>query len=194
MAIRKNRQLTPKAQLFVAEYLKDFNATQAALRAGYSKKTAYSIGQENLKKPEIQTAISNSRNSLNNLTDKALMEAHEVEAHLDTIIRFNLKDFVHENGELKNIHELTVEQVACVKEMGILETQIGTHRTLKFFDKLQAIRIKMQRLGMLKEQVTINVPVETYEARRKRLGLDDMPAEEVVRRLKEQKRLLEEAK
>ncbi len=194
MPIRKNGQLTPKEQLFVAEYLKDFNATQAAIRAGYSKNTAYHIGYENLKKPQIQTAIANSRNSLKNLTHKALMEAHEVEAHLDTIIRFNLKDFVHENGELKNIHELTVEQVACVKEMGILETQIGTHRTLKFFDKLQAIRIKMQRLGMLKEQVTINVPLETYEARRKRLGLDDMPAEEVVRRLKEQKRLLEEAK
>ncbi len=127
MPIRKNGQLTPKEQLFVVEYLKDFNATQAAIRAGYSKKTACAIGAENLR-PQIQTAITNSRNSLNNLTHKALMEAHEVEAHLDTIIRFNLKDFVHDNGELKNIHELTVEQVACVKELGILKTQIGTHR------------------------------------------------------------------
>jgi len=57
MAIRKNG-LTPKQRLFVAEYLKDFNATQAAMRAGYSKKTAYSIGQENLKKPEIQNDAS----------------------------------------------------------------------------------------------------------------------------------------
>jgi phage terminase small subunit len=37
MALRKNGQLTPKEQLFVAEYLKDINATQAAIRAGYSK-------------------------------------------------------------------------------------------------------------------------------------------------------------
>ncbi len=36
----------------------------------------------------------------------------------------------------------------------------------------------MQRLGMLKGQVTVNVPAETYEARRKRLGLDDMPPKE----------------
>ena len=39
------------------EYLRDFNATQAALRSGYSPKTAYSIGQENLKKPDIADAI-----------------------------------------------------------------------------------------------------------------------------------------
>jgi phage terminase small subunit len=42
---------------FVKQYLVDLNATQAAIRAGYSAKTAYSIGQENLKKPEIANAI-----------------------------------------------------------------------------------------------------------------------------------------
>jgi phage terminase small subunit len=50
-------ELTPKKQLFVAEYTVDWNATQAAIRAGYSKKTAYSIGNELLNKPEIQAAI-----------------------------------------------------------------------------------------------------------------------------------------
>lgn len=50
--------LTPKQARFVAEYLIDLNATQAASRAGYSKKTAYSIGGENLKKPEIAAAIA----------------------------------------------------------------------------------------------------------------------------------------
>jgi phage terminase small subunit len=50
--------LTPKQALFVKEYLIDLNATQAAIRAGYSEKTAYSIGEENLKKPEIAEAIA----------------------------------------------------------------------------------------------------------------------------------------
>ena len=50
--------LTAKQQRFVDEYLKDLNATQAAIRAGYSKKTAASIGQENLRKPEIEKALS----------------------------------------------------------------------------------------------------------------------------------------
>ena len=49
--------LTPKQVRFVAEYLIDLNATQAAIRAGYSEKTAYSIGQENLKKPEVAEAV-----------------------------------------------------------------------------------------------------------------------------------------
>jgi phage terminase small subunit len=50
--------LNVRQRRFVSEYLINPNATQAALKAGYSKKTAYSIGQENLKKPEIAAALS----------------------------------------------------------------------------------------------------------------------------------------
>lgn len=49
--------LTPKQQRFVDEYCLDLNATQAAIRAGYSQKTATSIGSENLMKPDIAAAI-----------------------------------------------------------------------------------------------------------------------------------------
>ena len=49
--------MTPKQQAFVREYLVDLNATQAAMRAGYSKRTAHVIGHENLTKPEIAIAI-----------------------------------------------------------------------------------------------------------------------------------------
>lgn len=58
--------MTHKQSIFVAEYLKDMNATQAAIRAGYSPKTAYSIGQENLKKPEIKRAIKAAMNERKN--------------------------------------------------------------------------------------------------------------------------------
>lgn len=50
--------MTPKQKRFVDEYLIDLNATQAAIRAGYSAKTARQIGEENLSKPVIQTALS----------------------------------------------------------------------------------------------------------------------------------------
>jgi phage terminase small subunit len=53
----KKGELTPKQALFVMEYLKDLNATQAAFRAGYSPKTAAAIGLENLEKPLIRDAI-----------------------------------------------------------------------------------------------------------------------------------------
>lgn len=49
--------LTAKQQRFCDEYLIDLNATQAAIRAGYSKKTAYSIGEQNLKKLELKKYI-----------------------------------------------------------------------------------------------------------------------------------------
>lgn len=49
--------MTAKMKLFCDEYLISLNATQAAIKAGYSEKTAYSIGQENLKKPEIKNYI-----------------------------------------------------------------------------------------------------------------------------------------
>ena len=49
--------MTKKQKRFCEEYLIDLNATQAAIRAGYSPETAYSIGQENLKKPEMRARI-----------------------------------------------------------------------------------------------------------------------------------------
>lgn len=51
-------KLSDKQELFAREYLKDLNATQAAIRAGYSEKTARKIGSENLTKPDIQAKIA----------------------------------------------------------------------------------------------------------------------------------------
>lgn len=74
--------LTEKQALFVQEYLVDLNATQAAIRAGYSENTAYSIGNENLKKPEIAEKIRElmaEREERTNITqDKVLDELAEV--------------------------------------------------------------------------------------------------------------------
>ena len=58
--------LTPKQQRFVEEYLIDLNATQAAIRAGYSEKTAKEIGSENLTKPNIAKAITEAQEKLSN--------------------------------------------------------------------------------------------------------------------------------
>ena len=56
--------LTPKQQRFVEEYLIDLNATKAAIRSGYSEKTAYSVGHENLKKPEFSAIHSEFMDTL----------------------------------------------------------------------------------------------------------------------------------
>ena len=54
--------MTDKQELFIREYLIDFNSTKAAIRAGYSARTAYSIGNELLKKPEISQGINQAMN------------------------------------------------------------------------------------------------------------------------------------
>jgi phage terminase small subunit len=79
--------LTGKQQAFVDEYLKTRNATQAALEAGYSPKSACAIGWENLRKPEIGEAI---RQRL----DENAMLANEVIAILSEQARGDMSDFV----------------------------------------------------------------------------------------------------
>lgn len=68
-------KLTKKQEMFVEEYIIDLNATQAAIRAGYSKKTAGQIGEQNLKKLEIQQAI-NER--LAEKKEKLIMKQDEI--------------------------------------------------------------------------------------------------------------------
>lgn len=69
--------MTDKQKKFCEEYLLDMNATQAAIRAGYSEKTAYSIGNENLKKPEIKNYIEERQKDLqeaSGITKEAVIE------------------------------------------------------------------------------------------------------------------------
>ena len=55
------KRLTLKQERFIDEYIIDGNATQAAIRAGYSEKTAYTIGRENLNKPQIAKILKERR-------------------------------------------------------------------------------------------------------------------------------------
>jgi len=64
--------LTPKQARFVQEYLIDLNATQAAIRAGYSERTAKQIATENLSKPIISKAIEAKQFELSEQTGYTL--------------------------------------------------------------------------------------------------------------------------
>lgn len=70
-----DKKLTAKQKRFVEEYMIDFNATQAAIRAGYSKKTAREIGKQNLTKLYIQEEIKKLKDKL---TEKAEIDAQWV--------------------------------------------------------------------------------------------------------------------
>ena len=76
--------MTEKQKRFVDEYLIDLNATQAAVRAGYSAKSAYSIGTENLKKPEIKRSIEEQLQQLHN---SKTADAEEIIEYLTSVMR-----------------------------------------------------------------------------------------------------------
>lgn len=76
--------MNKRQQKFADEYLIDCNATQAAIRAGYSEKTAYSIGDENLKKPVIKAYIEEQLERLHN---EKIADAAEVMMYLTAVLR-----------------------------------------------------------------------------------------------------------
>lgn len=78
-------KLTPKQARFVQEYLVDLNATQAAIRAGYSERTAAAIGYENLQKPHIQVAIGEGLENLKKRTE--ITQEYVLKTIRDTIER-----------------------------------------------------------------------------------------------------------
>lgn len=94
--------MTPKQEAFVREYLIDLNATQAAIRAGYSEATAYSIGQENLNKPEIAAAINEAQADR---AERTQINADYVLNRLVEIDNMDVLDIVDDKLNLKPVNQ-----------------------------------------------------------------------------------------
>jgi phage terminase small subunit len=78
------KKLTEKEKMFVKEFLIDLNATQGAIRAGYSQKTAAEIGYENLRKPHIQEAL---KEAMKKRAEKTELTAEYVIDHLMELVQ-----------------------------------------------------------------------------------------------------------
>lgn len=86
-------KLTAKQAAFVDEYLIDLNATQAAIRAGYSKKTAKEIGAENLAKPNIKQAIDAALANRSEVTER---KASNVLADIQALAQTAKTEYMNE--------------------------------------------------------------------------------------------------
>lgn len=113
--------MTPKQEAFINEYLIDKNATQAAIRAGYSVKTARQMGDENLSKPYIAAEIESR---LATLAAKAGLTAELVLASLARELRFDPADLYDEWGNIKPIHEIPEDARKCL--VGMETAQVGS--------------------------------------------------------------------
>lgn len=97
------KKLTPKQDRFCREYVIDLNATQAAIRAGYSAKTAHSVGFENLRKPEIASRITEVVNEANK---KAEVTSEEILENLAEIGRAEADGEIVKNSDRIRAWEL----------------------------------------------------------------------------------------
>lgn len=93
--------MTEKQKKFCIEYLKDLNATQAAIRSGYSENTAYSIGNENLSKPEIKNFID-EQISLYMSDSKKILEARIV----NELKKLALDPMIDEESKMRHSDKL----------------------------------------------------------------------------------------
>ncbi|EKN5134232.1 terminase small subunit [Yersinia enterocolitica] len=94
--------LTDKQEMFCREYLIDLNATQAAIRAGYSENTARKIGSENLTKPDVQNRIAELKLQRN---EQVNIDAAYVLRRLVEIDQMDVLDIVKDDLSLKPVSE-----------------------------------------------------------------------------------------
>ena len=145
-------KLTKKQQRFVEEYLIDLNATQAAIRAGYSVNSAKEIGCENLTKPNIQEAIAKAMAERSKRTG---VNQDRVVLELAKIAFANIADVVDLNyAYIKD--DAADDDLACIQSIKIKPTEFGTEREIKLYDKLSSLEKLGKHLGMFKDKVEVS--------------------------------------
>lgn len=157
--------LTDKQARFVDEYLVDLNATQAAVRAGYSAKTAGQIGEQNLKKLEIQKAIRERQEELKMKTE--VTQEWVVERYRRIVEGCDKRQFFNDDGSVKPPSEWSAEMGMAVQgfevqELGDEGLAVSVSK-LRFQDARAALDSLARHLGMFEEKVKLDVDVSLAE-------------------------------
>ncbi len=161
--------LNDKQKFFCKEYIIDLNATQAAIRAGYSKKTAGAIGFENLKKPEMQEYI---QQLMDERSKRVEIDADSVLQEIGLIGFANARDFFEwseEGVRLKPSSELTREQTSVISELQENVSDGGTSIKIKLYDKLSALEKLGKHLKLFTDKVQVDGGISIVK-----LDSDDM--------------------
>ena len=166
--------LNDKQQRFVDEYLKDLNATQAAIRAGYSAKTAYAIAEKLLRKAEIQQAVQDAKKARSKRTE---ITQDRVLQELARLAFFDPRKMFHWDGSPKAIHELDDDTAAAVSGLDVVNignSDVGIGQVLKYkiADKGAALANAMRHLGMFTDKLDVSITGALAErlARAKKRG------------------------
>ena len=159
-------QITDRMKKFVDEYLIDFNATQAAIRAGYSSDTANEQGSQLLARPDIRELVAEGQKAI---AERTQTFQDNAVAELKIVGFSDLADFltVKDGGivEQKPFNELTKEQTKCIKK--IKQTVRSSHSAdgtilhqtavieIELHDKLKALELLGRHLGMFNDTLRL---------------------------------------
>ena len=150
--------MTKKQKRFVEEYLTDLNATQVAIRAGYSPDSAKEIGSENLTKPDIAKAV-----------DQAIAErSKRTGVNADRVVRELAKIAFVNAGEVVDLDTALLMDKISDDDMAAIQSvkvktfgDDGIEREVKLADKLKALELLGKHLGLFKDKVEINGNVKS---------------------------------
>lgn len=159
-------KLTIKQERFVVEFPKDWNMTQAALRAGYAKRSARQSGSDNMKNPYILERI---RKEIERLQKETGVTSEKVLLELGRIAFSDLTEFMAWSGEGANFYdsaELDEEQRAVISEVQAETTRYyprdedapseeRVKLKVKLYDKLAALDKLARHFGILKDKVDV---------------------------------------
>ncbi len=166
--VKKGGPLKPKHRLFAIEYMKDLNATQAAIRAGYSKRSAHAIGNRLLSYDAVRAFLEPK---MHLREQRHWLDVERLDRELDRLAFFDPAKLVDPDGRplpLEKIDEDTRRALAGIeveevfKGRGEEREQTGVLRKLRWHNKKEAIELALRRRGALQEQaapapVTVNV-------------------------------------
>jgi len=162
----KEKKLTDRQRRFVQEYLIDFNASQSALRAGYTEKNHAIMGARQLQNPFVKEEIEKRMADIKQRND---LKQDEVVAEFKKIAFANITDFINiipveyedkkGNKKIRYDFELKdLSQVAPEKLSAILEIKRNKHGDLviKLHDKKGALDSLGRYLGMFSDNLSVN--------------------------------------
>jgi phage terminase small subunit len=153
-------KLTDKQQCFVDEYLIDLNATQAAIRAGYSAKTADQQGSRMLANVKVKQAVAEKQAQRSKRTG---VNQDRVVLELAKVAFAKMTDIVDSNGRIKE--DASPDDLACIESIKYKESDNeyggSVEREVKIASKLKALELLGKHLGMWSDK--FNVTVEKSE-------------------------------
>lgn len=154
--------MTAKRRLFVREYLKDFNATQAAIRAGYSEHTATKQGARLLTFVDVRDAVDRGITHIIGNRDEQIAR---VIRELQAIAFADIRDFVTwgpRGVRVRDSDELTPEQAAAISEVVQTDTNAGRTVRVKLASKEKALEQLGRYLRMFQAEalISLNAPTQ----------------------------------